>query len=136
MYNDKDFEGKSSYVKSNRESTGIMTRNMSGRVNDEYQFSDLDFPVQNNHTFNISINQLSINDSSSYHIANDASSYQRPQESNSFRKITQNSTTIDDSRWRNGRESGNTYKTKESGYSKGRESGYDHSRTKKIVHHP
>ena len=35
MYNDKDFEGKSSYIKSTRDSTGIMTNNnITGKVNE------------------------------------------------------------------------------------------------------
>ena len=65
MYNDKDFQNKSSYLKSNREET----TGLSGRVQDEYQLSDLDFQIHNNtHTFNLSnSNQLSFNDSCQVH---------------------------------------------------------------------
>jgi hypothetical protein len=35
MYNDKDFEGRTSYIKSNRDSTGVMTsNNITGKVNE------------------------------------------------------------------------------------------------------
>lgn len=69
MYADKDFQKKSSYVKSNKdETTGIMTMTMSGRgVYDQYQLSDFDFQAVGNHTFN---NSISFNDSGSWNRSN------------------------------------------------------------------
>ena len=65
MYNDKDFQTRTSFVKSKEETTRMTT---SGRgVYDEYQISDFDFQVPNNHTFNISAsNPLSFNDSGNW----------------------------------------------------------------------
>jgi len=70
MYNDKDFDGKTSYIKSNRHSIGIRTsNNITGKVNEEYQLNDSDFHISNNNrTFNISSsNPLSFNDSGNWH---------------------------------------------------------------------
>jgi hypothetical protein len=69
MYNDKDFQNRSSFInKSHKDETTGMTMTMSGRgVYDEYQISDFDFQVPPNHTFNISsTNPLSFNDSGNW----------------------------------------------------------------------
>ncbi len=84
MYTDKDFQNRSSqlYKNSREETTGIMTNTMSGRVQDEYQLSDFDLQIyNNNHTFNLSSsNQISFNDSGTWHKINESGHWNQQNE--------------------------------------------------------
>jgi hypothetical protein len=111
MYNDKDFQNKSSYLaKSNKEeTTGIMTMTMSGRgVCDEYQLSDFDFVVNNNHTVNSYHNPPSYNQSGNWQTNNQSNNIQRNNDSGNWQKAN------DSGNWQRINDSGNWQRCVES----------------------